>query len=65
MNYYPNKITNNMTVMDYAVQYIYQINKKINVLAKINRVRLHKKVLLPFELVNIDREVPINCYYNM
>jgi len=44
--------------------YIQQTNQKNNILQKINRVHIHKKILLPFELVSIDGGTPTNCYYN-
>ena len=37
---------------------------KVKRLQKINRVRLYKRVFLPFELVNVDRKQLMNTYYN-
>ena len=34
-------------------------------MSRINKVRLHKKVFLLFELVGVDRGKPINTYYNL
>ena len=42
----------------YKILPIYN-NKK-----QINRVRVHKRILLPFKLVCIDGEIPTNYYYN-
>ena len=34
-------------------------------MSRINKVRLHKKVYLPFELVGVDSDKPTNIYYNL
>ena len=34
------------------------------ILQKINRVRLHKRILLLFELVGVDSRTLTNYYYN-
>ena len=44
----------NQIIIDHAYQYILITLQKVTILEKINRVRLAKKIILPFELVNID-----------
>ena len=34
-------------------------------MSQINKVRLNKKVYLPFELVGVDNGKPTNAYYNL
>jgi len=57
-------ITMNDAIMDYAIKYASNEKKKCKKLQKINRVRLFEKMLLPFELVNVDGRQPTNAYYN-
>ena len=63
INYYK-EIMQNIIVIDYTITYIQQIGRKQLVLQKINRVRLYKKVLLPFKLIRIDGGILTSCYYN-
>ena len=63
--YNPREIIMNTTIMEYASRYVESIKNKVVVIQKINRVRLHKHMYLPFELVNIDGGQPTNSYYNI
>jgi len=51
--------------MEYALRYVSEMKNKIALLQKINRVRLHKRLYLPFELVNINGSQITNIYYNL
>ena len=64
MTHYTKTIMQNKTIIQYTIQYQYKMNVKIEVLQKINRVRLYKRLLLPFKLVRIDRDCATNCYKN-
>ena len=62
--YYCDKIIANITIMDYAFEYYKSyFNYKV-IMCRINRVRMYKGLLLPFELVGIDRMQATNAYYN-
>ena len=63
--YNPKEITKNIIIIEYTSRYVESCKNKVETLQKINRVRLHKRMYLPFELVNIDGEQRINSYYNI
>jgi len=50
--------------MEYAACYVANENDQCIKMQRINRVRLYKRMFLPFKLVNVDRGQPINAYYN-
>ena len=58
------KITQNTTIIEYEAQYIRAEKNQSMRMQRINRVRIHKRMYLPFELVNIDGRQPTNAYYN-
>ena len=59
------KIISNKTIMDYAKQYcdLNKINNKE--MAKINQIRLYKKVYLLYELVGMTGCKMLEYYYNI
>ena len=57
-------IIKNKTIIDYAIDYASTRKQWKERVGKINKVRLYKKLLLPFELVGIDRGLVTNIYLN-
>jgi len=53
----PKWISKNKTIMDYAVRYKELEGIESDIIAPINHVRLHKKMLLPCELVGFNGEM--------
>ena len=57
-------ITQNKTIMDYAVEYARCQDLKIHVLAPINHVRTSKRMHLPCELFGLNGRVQTKEYRN-
>lgn len=61
-------IIGNQTIIDMVIDYIDQLGvnnkKRIKWLYDLNRVHLYKRLLLPFELIGIDRRQTSNSYQN-
>jgi len=59
-------IIGNQTIIDMVIDYIDQLGvnnkKRIKWLYDLNRVHLYKRLLLPFELIGIDRRQTSNSY---
>jgi len=49
-------ISKNLTIMDYAIKYVDSQRLKEEILAPINQIRIHKRMLLPCELVGFNGE---------
>ena len=49
-------ISTNLTIMDYAIKYVDRQRLNENILAPINQIRIHKRMLLPCELVGFNGE---------
>ena len=52
-------------IIEHALRYVSEMKNKTVLLQKINRVKLYKRLYLPFELVNIDGDRLTNAYYNL
>ena len=59
------RYTQNKTVMEYAIQYIEQLQLKVETLEQLNFVRLKKGVLLLCELVGLNGRNQTSCYRNV
>ena len=46
------QISQNLTIMDYAIQYVKEKDKNYKILAPINYMRLRKRMYLPCELIS-------------
>jgi len=53
-----------MTIIEYAIKYAETIQNKIQTIYKINKVRLSKRLFLPFEMFGIDGDQTNNAYHN-
>ena len=63
-----NRILGNRIIIDCTVNYIdyikFKNKQRVEQLHDINRVRLYKGLFLPFKLLGIDGNQPINAYSN-
>ena len=50
--------------MEFAVNFTENSNNSNKMLNRINKVRKHKSIYLPFELVGIDSHQGTNIYFN-
>ena len=57
--------TQNKMVMEYAMQYVEQLQLKVETLEQLNFVQLKKGVLLPCELVGLNGRHQTSCYRNV
>ena len=58
-------ITKNMTISELATKYVTTHKLPLNVVKKINQVRLWKRIYLPFELFGLCGKKATNCFLNL
>ena len=49
-----NKVIKNRTIMDYAIKFSVEEQKSNEILVKINYTRIHKKIIIEYELVEMN-----------
>ena len=54
-------MTINATIIDYVCIYVREKNNKREITEMLSHVRLHKQLLLPFEIVSMCGEMKTNC----
>ena len=49
-----NKVIKNRTIMDYAIEFSVEEQKSDEILVRINYARIHKKIIIEYELVEMN-----------